>query len=259
MKREGEPIQPKPLHTKKSLFWRIGHRGYPNVAPENTMASFEKAVEAGVDMIEFDVALSKDGIPVILHDSTLNRTTNGKGRVKAKTLRELKELDAGSWFSPPFSGEEIPTLSEVLNWARGKVSLNIEIKSEASEYRQKYGVEEKVIELVKDFQMTEFCVVSSFSKQVVRRIKKIDPSQSAAFLVGAKLLPMNLEKVIQKLNADALHLNKELVSEKLVASLKKKGYPVRVYTVNDRSTANDLIQIGVDGLFSDRSDMLMSL
>src|ERR1051326_8358669 len=111
MSPEAERTQPKLFREPTRPFLRIGHRGFPAVAPENTIASFKKAVEVGVDMIEFDVVLSKDHVPIVLHDRTLNRTTNGKGSPKHKTLSQLKELDAGSWFSNEFKHEALPTLS----------------------------------------------------------------------------------------------------------------------------------------------------
>ena len=106
----------------------MGHRGAMGHAPENTMASFRKAVELGVEAIELDVHLSSDGKLVVIHDETLDRTTDGQGPVVAKTLTELKALDAGSWYKPEFAGERIPTLEEVLDWARDRVPVVIEVK-----------------------------------------------------------------------------------------------------------------------------------
>src|SRR3972149_9393656 len=105
----------------------IAHRGFSGQAPENTLASFKKARELGSDMIELDVRFSKDGHMVVMHDDTLDRTTNGRGKVADYTLKELKQLDAGSWFAPQFSDERIPNLNEVLELAKGKILVNIEI------------------------------------------------------------------------------------------------------------------------------------
>ena len=126
----------KRVDEKKVPYWEgrfpvmvVAHRGFSGAAPENTLAAFRMAIEAGSDMIELDVHLSKDGKVVVIHDETQERTTNGQGRVADRPLKEIKGLDAGSWFSPPFAGERIPTLQEVLSLAQGKVPVNIEIKN----------------------------------------------------------------------------------------------------------------------------------
>jgi len=118
LRREGSP--PK----------LVGHRGACDVAPENTLASFERAWRDGADVVELDVRLSADGHVVVLHDALLDRTTDGTGYVGDRTLAELKQLDAGSWFDPRYAGERIPTLDEVLDWARGKAGLLLELKYE---------------------------------------------------------------------------------------------------------------------------------
>ena len=107
----------------------IAHRGFSGVAPENTLAAFRRAIEIGADMIEVDVALTGDGHVVCLHDETLDRTTDGQGLLAAATFEEVRRLDAGSWFAPELAGEKVPTLAEVLDLARGRILVNVEIKS----------------------------------------------------------------------------------------------------------------------------------
>ena len=120
---------------------RVGHRGAKGHAPENTFASFNLALEMGVNAVETDVHLSKDGEVVLIHDHTVDRTTDGRGFVKDMTLRELKQLDAGSWYDTRFAGQRIPTLTELLEWARGRVGVAIEIKNGPIYYP---GIAEKV-------------------------------------------------------------------------------------------------------------------
>src|SRR5262245_59418730 len=108
----------------------IAHRGSSAVAPENTLAAVDLAIRAKAHRVEFDVQLTKDGVPVVLHDETLERTTNGKGRVRDRTYKEISKLDAGSWFHADFRGERLPTLDMVLELCRGKIPVNVEIKSE---------------------------------------------------------------------------------------------------------------------------------
>ena len=127
--------------------WIIGHRGYPAKYPENTLAAFEAAIEAGAVMIELDVMLSRDRKVVVIHDATLDRTTNGKGSVADLTLAELKQLDAGSWFDAQFVGQQIPELSEVLDLVNGRAYVNIEIKSNAYEtHHPPDAIEKQVVD-----------------------------------------------------------------------------------------------------------------
>src|SRR5512136_2560745 len=129
---------------------RVGHRGARGHAPENTLASFDLAVEMGVNVVETDVHLSKDGEVVLIHDHTVDRTTNGHGFVKDLTLAELKWLDAGSWYDPKYAGERIPTLAELLTWAKDRVGVAIEIKNGPIYYP---GIAEKTIRLLRDHGM----------------------------------------------------------------------------------------------------------
>ena len=112
-----------------SIPWIIAHRGFQKNYPENTLIAFQAAMDAGVQMIELDVSLSRDRKPIVIHDATLARTTNGHGPVHDYTLEELKQLDAGSWYHPDFAGQRLPELAEVLELVDGRVITNIEIKS----------------------------------------------------------------------------------------------------------------------------------
>ncbi len=145
--RDANRIQPKFPGKRRISVWKAGHRGFPHAAPENTLASFKAAIRAGVDMIEFDVVLSRDGVPVVLHDRTLDRTTNGHGSPRRKKIAELKELDAGAWFSGRFRGERIPTLEEALECLKNRAAVNVEIKREAVSWKSAGGIEEKVVKL----------------------------------------------------------------------------------------------------------------
>src|SRR5690554_5799160 len=174
----------QPLPT--SSFLVIAHRGASAFYPENTMFAFKAAHEMGAAMIELDITLSKDGIPVIIHDEKLNRTTNGKGKVSDFTLEELKKLDAGSWFHPKFSEEKIPTLEEVLEFAQNRIALNIEIKPEAVSLSPKEGVEEKSLELVKKYGMEKHVLFSSFHYGAVKKFRSLDAHIPTAILYERK-------------------------------------------------------------------------
>jgi len=136
----------------------IAHRGFSSLAPENTLAAMELAISSKAHRVEFDVQSTRDGVPVVLHDDTLERTTNGKGRVCDKTYQEISKLDAGSWFHPDFRGERVPTLDMVLELCKGKIPVNVEIKSEDSSN----GIEMKVLDALRRHESVDSTTVSSF-------------------------------------------------------------------------------------------------
>ena len=151
--------------------WIVAHRGYRGLYPENTLAAFEGAITAGADMIELDVCLTRDRVPVVIHDKTLYRTTDGKGLVSEHSLSELKELDAGSWFSAEFKGEAIPTLEELLQLVRGKILVNIEIKQDSFESpAPPDAIEVQICELVERLGMVDSVLISSFEHFIFPRI-----------------------------------------------------------------------------------------
>ena len=160
----------KRVEEKKVPYWKgrfpvlvVAHRGFSGAAPENTLAAFRKAIEAGSDMIELDIQLSKDGKIVVIHDETLERTTDGQGRVADRTFPEIRKLDAGSWFGSQFSGEKIPTLQEVLELAKGKVLVNIEIKNPAHGQYPITELADQGLEAVKKAGMLNRVIFSSFN------------------------------------------------------------------------------------------------
>ncbi len=153
------------LRSPGSPLLRVGHRGAKGHAPENTLASFQLGMEMGVTAVETDVHLSKDGEVVLIHDHTVDRTTNGHGFVKDLTLAELKKLDAGSWFAARFAGERIPTLTELLIWAKDKVGVAIEIKNGPIYYP---GIAEKTIRLLREHGMERQAILISFDHFVLR-------------------------------------------------------------------------------------------
>ena len=146
----------------------FGHRGAMGYAPENTFASFERAIELGVDAIELDVHLTADGEVVVIHDHELDRTTDGDGILGEKTLAELKSLDAGRRFGDEYIGQRIPTLGETLEWARGRCVLDIEIKGGPWPYA---GIEAKVVDLIREHEMVDQTIVISFEHPTVARVR----------------------------------------------------------------------------------------
>lgn len=235
----------------------IAHRGASAYFPENTMAAFEAAVAMNADMIELDVLLSKDGVPVVFHDAKLDAHSNGKGLVSSFALKELKKLDAGSWFDVKFSGQQIPTLEEVLDFAAGKIALNIEIKTEAVTDQMANGVEEKALGLVNEYRMQEHVLFSSFDYRVITHIKKLVPEMPVAILYekkqSGKLLPSEL---IKKYNVDAFNCSYRQLTKRRLQDLKSHNISFFVYTINDKKRMQKLLDLGVSGIFTNKPDVL---
>lgn len=241
-------------------FYILAHRGASYYCPENTMPAFLKAYEMGADLIEFDITLSKDKTPVVFHDITLDKKTNGNGTAISFTLRELKKLDAGSWFGDEFAGTSIPTLEEVLQWASGKISLNIEIKPEAVSHSDHPGIEDITVELVKTYGMEKHVIFSSFSYVCVERLKKIAPEIPAGLLYDRKssdsASPVNL---VHKYGADSFNCRWRELKRGWRQELLRQGIPIFIYTVNSAFWMRKLISHGISGIFTDRPDLLRKL
>lgn len=236
----------------------IGHRGSSEYYPENTMVSFREAYAMKADMIELDVQLSKDGIPVVMHDFTLNRTTNGSGFLSNYILSDIKKLDAGSWFSPKFAGVRIPILEEVLQFAKDKVNVNIEIK--AHKETKPGETEEKCLALVEKYGMKSRVLFSSFSNDSVRYLRDLDSEIVIGLLYARtwkrKIQPFDL---VECMKTDTFHCSKGLVKKKWIQNLNVHQIPVFIYTVNKSSTMKKLIEWGVTGIFTNRPDLLTGI
>lgn len=248
---------PKLYNDDGDGFIVIAHRGASADHPENTMPAFEAAVERGAEMIELDVMMSRDGVPVVFHDARLSRHTDGAGPVVDHTLEQLRELDAGSWFGKKFSGTKIPTLEEVVQWASGRIALNIEIKTEAVGDRPEEGVEQKAVDLVREYGMEEYVIFSSFDYRAVRRFKQISPNLSVALLYNRGLSgEKSPSHLVSEYGADAFNLNYTQLSDKRLENLKAFGIPFLVYTVDTRRRMRSLINKGAAGIFSNKPGLL---
>jgi glycerophosphoryl diester phosphodiesterase len=223
----------------------IGHRGAPSLAPENTLPSFNLAAHSGA-LIEFDVQLSKDGQVVVIHDERLERTTNGKGFVGNHTLAELKQLDAGGWFSSKFAGTSIPTLDEVFSTLPNKIGINIELKTNIIPYT---GIEQKVIEIVKRHKAMNRVVVSSFNWESLTTAHRLEGKLKLGLLFD-NLQPQLWSKA-RLLNVYSLHPLATLLSPDLVWQAHSWGYHVLPWVVNSRNRVLKLKSMGVDGFFTD--------
>ncbi|MBW6459172.1 MAG: hypothetical protein K0B08_01245 [Bacteroidales bacterium] len=150
----------------------IAHRGASGTAPENTLPAIDSALAAGVDYVEIDVHLSRDGKVIVIHDATVDRTTNGKGKVRELSAEYIQSLDAGSWFGEPFRGVKIPTLEEVIRHIDGKAKLLIEIKRKGKENE---GIEAEVVRLIRKYEAADWCVVQAFNDKVLETMYELAP------------------------------------------------------------------------------------
>lgn len=221
------------------------HRGYSGKYPENTMLAFQKAVEVGVDGIELDVQLTRDGEVVILHDETLNRTTNGAGFLADITLRELRQLNANVKF-PAFGPQVVPTFREYLEFAAPRgVFTNIELKTGENPYP---GIEEKVWALVRAFHMEELVLFSSFRDESLRRIQAVAPGIPCGYLSSD--WTADLPEHILSLGLQACHPLYLDLSAARIKRLHKAGLPVHTYTPNSDGGLKRLLRWNVDAVIT---------
>jgi glycerophosphoryl diester phosphodiesterase len=226
----------------------IGHRGYPAKFPENTLAAFEGAVQAGCDMIELDVTLTKDRKVVVIHDDTLDRTTTGKGPVRDHSLQEIKKLDAGSWFDARFAAERVPMLSEVMKLTAGRCMLNIEIKESAFEADYPVdAIEHQVVKLVKKSGAMDQVIISSFDRRILERIAAMDAPPAVAFISDHGADKRVLEMLL-KMRAFSWHPRFTVLTRDQVDMLHAAGLKIFPWTINTRAEAEKVLALGVDGL-----------
>ena len=238
-------------------FTVIAHRGASAYYPENTLVSFAAAISLGAGMVEFDVQLSRDGEVVVFHDEKLSRCTNGRGKLAAYTLAELKKLDAGKWFDEKFKGEKIPTLKEVLSFCSGKIAVNIEVKTEAVADKIAGGIEEKCLKIVGQTGMSRHAVFSSFDPRAVQHLKQIDNSAAVAVLFEKKIYGVKPpSEIVEMLGADCFNCSYRELNKKWLRDIKTHNIPVNVYTVDEEREMRRLLEAGVDGIFTNKPDVL---
>jgi len=228
----------------------IAHRGASGYAPENTLAAFRKAVAMGLSFIETDLQLSRDARFVAIHDDTVNRTTNGQGGVHDLTLAELRRLDAGSWFGSSFAGERIPTLEEILEFAkRHDVVFYLELKPGGS-----WGGEHALIGALRESGEIARVVVISFDSALVAAVRRVEPT-----LMTGLLFDGQFEKPIERtleIGARQLVIRGDLVTPALIAEARRNDLQVICWTVNHPAHMRLLASAGVAGIMSDYPDRL---
>lgn len=238
----------------------IAHRGFSARAPENTLAAVRAAIELGADMVEVDVTLSADGHVVLMHDDTLDRTTDGAGAVMDLSLSELRALDAGSWFDPSFAGEPVPTLRALLELVTDRILLNIEIKREAVTDVAEGGIAHKVDDLVGEHGRAEQVVVSSFDPRPLARLRDRGSALATASLFDTRLHDGMLpSEVTAQVGSSAFNISGRLLDARLLADARAHRLPVAVYTVNEIRDMERVLGAGVAAVFTDHPDRLLRL
>ena len=227
----------------------IAHRGAGRHAPENTLAAMREGVRHGFNMVEYDVKLSLDGVPILLHDDDLDRTSSGTGRASEKTFKDLAVLDFGSWHSAAYAGEPIPTLHAVAAFTlANKIYSNIEIKpTEGADAQTGRQVALFAREL---WAEAEAPLLSSFSEIALHAAAEAAPELPRALLI-AEEIPDDWASRCDRLGCIALHINLQYASRPLIESVRDKGYRIAVWTVNDAARARQLLGWGCDAIFTD--------
>jgi glycerophosphoryl diester phosphodiesterase len=272
---------PKTPDLYQSRVLNFAHRGASHDAPENTLAAFRLAREMGADGVELDVQASKDGEAVVIHDFMVDATTDGQGWVKDKTLAELKELDAGSWFDAPsinlrgepvepsgrrrFAGQRIPTLQEVIIEVGHQLLLNVELKAKVFgdsglALRQNSGLVAEVVRLIEDHNLIHRTIVSSFNPLALRQVKRLNHRINTGLIYYFDL-PAHLIRALFLFLADpdALNPEKHLVTQEYLAWARERGYRVNAWTVDEPAEMERLVALGVDGIITNRPDVLRQI
>lgn len=232
----------------------FGHRGARAYAPMNTIPSFELALAQGAHGVELDVRLTRDGVPVILHDERIDATTNGEGPVGAFTLAELQSLDAGSWFNESFKGVHVPTLDEVFETIGSRTLINVEIKAESA---LSNGVEAKTADAIRRHNLTRRVLVSSFNPLTLRRFRSLMPEVPIGYLHEPNT-PFFLPHLLSGFPHEARHPHFTLIDAKYMGWAKRQGYRVNTWTVNDPARAVELCDLGVDCMITDTPDVILA-
>ncbi|BCB04673.1 glycerophosphodiester phosphodiesterase [Bacillus sp. KH172YL63] len=226
----------------------FAHRGSAGTHPENTMEAFIEAERVKADGIELDVQLTKDGEIVVIHDETVDRTTNGKGFVKDYTLKELQKLQANYTFkSKLFKKNRVPSLREVFHWMKNnQLYCNIELKNSMIDYP---GLEEKVIELIREFGFQERIIISSFNHYSIVACYRLEPSIEIAPLYSSGLFMPWI--YARSLRAGAIHPNVKAVRDDMITESMNNGIAVRPYTVNKVQQMERLLDLGCSAFVTD--------
>ncbi len=225
------------------------HRGSSMDAPENTLSAVRRAIDDGADFAEIDVQQTADGVIVLLHDTDLMRIAGVNKKIWQLTYPEIKSLDAGSWFSPDFKGEHIPTLAETLKLSHDKIKLNIELKFNGHEKQ----LVESVVKIVRDHQFESQCVITSLNYDGLRKVEKLNPDLKTGFIIAKSIGNMF------RVDTDFLSLASSIVTADVIAAARKREKAVHVWTINSPDNMSYFINLGVDNIITDYPAKLVAM
>lgn len=241
----------------KTIF---AHRGLPTRAPENTLAAFQATVQGGGKWIETDVDIIADGTPIIIHDSTLDRTTDHKGSFYPLQQADLTSIDAGRWFGEAFAGERIPTLRQLIDFINEhQLNLNLEIKQNEQGARQTIRLINAIIKELGRLSPQCQVIVSSFSQPILMAFHERAPAYAIGVLFETATLQSDWLTVLELCGATYAHVENDGLTHQTVEQLSTAGYGVNVWTVNNIERAKELFAWGCTGVFTDISDKMTAV
>lgn len=229
----------------------FGHRGASAYAPENTLASFRLAMEQGAHGVEFDVHLTRDGVPVVIHDFSLDKTTTGTGLIAEQAYEDLEALDAGILKDKQFAGEPIPTLEEVFRLLAGKLAMNVEVKADAD------GIEDAVAALIDQYGVADWVIVSSFNPLIIQRFASKYPHLPLGYLYDESMPYEELLQLLSNVKLAARHPHHTMIDAPYMRVAQQFGLRVNTWTVNDPDRAVELQRLGVDVVMTDTPDIVL--
>lgn len=223
---------------------RIAHRGASRIAPENTLVAFKKAIEIGVDAVELDLQGTADGEVVVIHDASLDRTTDQSGQIKDTSLEAIKQADAGTWFNPKFAGESVPTLAEALVSIADNAIALLEIKD--------VSITQSVVRIVQNMDMVEQSVIISFHSSAIQTVRTLEPRLPTGYIIGSNenIQPIQLCQQLSLLGSSLLNVDHRLVSEDFIYEIRRRGITLWCWTVDDIDRMRELQELGIQGITS---------
>ena len=234
----------------------IGHRGAASYAPENTLEGIQTAADMGIEWVELDVKLTRDNVPILFHDDTLERTTNGSGKVAETDYEDIKNLEAGSWYGESFTGIQVPTLEEALEVLVDRnLGLNLEIKPCEGRERETAEIALDILSHVWDEH--ERLLISSFQHVSLEAAYEMAEDWHRGFLLPEQW-PENWAEMVDYHKASTVNVNGNTVTREQVETIIDMELPILAYTINDPSQARTLQSWGIDGFFSDSPDVIQN-
>ena len=252
--QNGKPVRAKGRRLRTMLGGAApivtAHRGYSTAAPENTLPAFQLAIDHHSDRAELDVQMTKDGVVMVTHDTSLRRCTGRNANIYDLTFAQVRELDAGRWFSARYAGTQIPTLEEVLDLCKGKIQLNIEIKPNAATPE----LEAETVRIIREKGFEKDCVITSQSYETLCKVKELDPEIETGYI-----LALGVGTYYDLPAADFFSVESTFITSGMVQQIHLRGKTVSAWTVNRTEDARTLLSLGVDDVITDKPEMVQDL